>query len=241
MAEAFSVSDAEWAAMCAEPSGTWLMPVSGWPAVPKTSSRGLRFFAHHPGYPGVLPTPESYAHTRLKIDIARAARTLGFQANLEVRGQAPSGAEWIADVLVDAEDAGRTAFEVQLSSQHLNDFRSRTERYERSGIRCCWVVSERSVGGRLAKAIVHENKEWNRANGVFQADVAELLVLSVPLDAKSAYHFDPLFLRIGRGRLMRRLLIEEAVEGVLRGAPRWERPCWHWDAESGLPFVRRDV
>ncbi|OWK25535.1 hypothetical protein AJ87_08930 [Rhizobium yanglingense] len=71
MMEAFSMTDEAWGIACQAPSGAILMPRTGWPAVPKVSIRGLRFFAHHPGCPDKLPAPESYAHTRLKIDIAR--------------------------------------------------------------------------------------------------------------------------------------------------------------------------
>lgn len=52
--EAFSATDEQWAVISAAARGSMLMPGSAWPAVPKTSIRGLRFFAHHPRYPGPL-------------------------------------------------------------------------------------------------------------------------------------------------------------------------------------------
>lgn len=229
MAEAFSVTDAEWDAICTSPRGTWLMPHSDWPAVPKTSIRGLRFFAHHPGYSGTLPKPESYAHTRLKIDIVKAARAAGFRAELEVRGHDPLGAEWIADVLVFTGNGERIAFEVQLSSQHLRDFRAQTERYRRSGVRCCWVLSDQTVGLRLSKAIINENMEFYRVHGEFQSDLEELMLFGVGLEGKDTYPAERPLLRFSRGRQIRRIQMEEAIEGVVKGYPRWERPNWHWN------------
>jgi hypothetical protein len=93
--EAFSLTDDEWNAVCHDPIGTWVMPKTNWPAIPKVSIRGLRFFAHKSGYPHPLPKPKSYAHTRLQIDIVNAARSLGYKANLEVDGTTPQGEGWI--------------------------------------------------------------------------------------------------------------------------------------------------
>lgn len=230
-AEAFSATDAEWAAICAAPRGTWLMPRSAWPAVPKTSIRGLRFFAHQPGYSGILSKPESYAHTRLKIDIVKAARALGYRAELEVAGNDPDGSEWIADALVYGAE-GRIAFEVQLSSQHLRDFRARTQRYRNSEVRCCWIVSDIPVGARLSKAIAYENMDYYRANGDFQADLEDLLLFGVPLERKDTYPTERPTLRFSRGRQIRHMKMEEAIEGVLKGYPRWERPSWHWKSSD---------
>ncbi|NIJ64305.1 hypothetical protein FHR20_001236 [Sphingomonas leidyi] len=232
MAEAFSITDAEWNGMRAAPRGTWLMPRTDWPAVPKTSIRGLHFFAHHPGYSGILPKPESYAHTRLKIDIVKAARNLGYRAELEVAGCDSEGAEWIADVLVTLGDGKRMAFEVQLSSQHLRDFRARTERYQRSDVRCCWVISNKPVDTRLSKAIRYENADFYRAHGEIQSDVEELIILGVGLEGKDSYPDERPQLRFSRGKQIRRMEMEEAVDGVLRGLPRWERPNWHWNTPA---------
>ena len=229
-AEAFSVDDAEWSAICAAPRGTWLMPRSAWPAVAKTSIRGLRFFAHHPGYTGILPKPESYAHTRLKVDIVKAARNLGYHAQVEVAGSDPDGATWIADALVTSSDGARVAFEVQLSTQHLRDFRARTERYQRSGVRCCWLMSNEPVSARLTKAIAYENMDYYRAHGLFQGDEEALLHFGVSLHDKDTYPDERPLLRFGRGHLLKRLQMEEAIEGILKGLPRWERPDWHWGA-----------
>ena len=226
--EAFSTSDTRWEELCAAPHGTLLMPRSAWPAVPKTSIRGLRFFAHHPGYTGLLPKPESYAHTRLKVDIVKAARALGYHAELEAVGYSLDGTEWIADVLVTKPNGNRTAFEVQLSSQHLRDFRSRTERYRRSNVECCWVISNRPVDRRLSTALAQENMDFYHKHGEFQSDTEELILFGVSLDDKNSYPAETPQFRFSRGPQMRNMPIQEAIQGMLQGAPLWRRPRWYW-------------
>ncbi|PRY76038.1 hypothetical protein CLV80_110124 [Yoonia maritima] len=228
--EAFSVSDLEWDALCNAQTGTVLMPRSKWPAVPKTSSRGLRFFAHNVGFSGNPPKPESYAHTRLKIDILKAARSLGYTADLEVAGSTPDGNQWIADVLVTLPNGNKTAFEVQLSSQHLNDFRLRTKRYRESSVKCCWIISEEPVGNHLRKAIFNENFEYNQAHIELQVDDEDLLTFGVTLKDKSTYPDSCPTLRFGRGQEIRRMSLQDAIDGFLKGCPIWRRPTWYWQA-----------
>jgi hypothetical protein len=226
--EAFSVADAEWEALCSAPRGAILMPHSDWPAVPKTSIRGLRFFAHQPGFTGALPKPESYAHTRLKIDIVKAARFLDYDANVEIGGNTPDGEAWKADALVTLPTGKKWAFEVQLSSQHLDDFRLRTERYRRSSVECCWINSESPVGNRLAKALCHENINFYRTHGQFQADAEDLICLGVQLQNKDSYPEELPLLRFGRGAERRRMPISEAIDGIIKGFAHWRRPIWRW-------------
>lgn len=230
--ESFSLSDEAWAIFCAAPRGTLLMPVSSWPAVPKTSIRGLRFFAHHRGYTGIPPKPESYAHTRLKIDVVKAARALGYQAEMEVCGSDPVGDEWRADVLVTSPEGRRMAFEIQLSSQHLCDFRARTERYQRSSIECCWIISEKLVAIRLMKALVYENRNYYLPHGELQADTEDLMLLGVQLTNKETYPDEPPHLRFSRGSEQRLLPIHVAIKGIMTGIPQWRRPRWYWGQTS---------
>jgi len=227
--EAFSTTDSEWAQICAAQKGAFLMPRSAWPAVAKTSIRGLRFFSHYPGYPGTLPAPESYAHTRLKIDIVRALRAQGFTANLEVHGTAPEGDDWVADVLALSADGSRVAFEVQLSSQHLGDFRSRSDRYARSNVRVCWFISEKPVAWRLTKALCYENREYSRLHGHLVGDCKEIVPFAIQLEGKADYP-DPLpNVRFGRGPHLQRLTLPQAVTGMMSGRPTWKMPDWTWE------------
>lgn len=227
--EAFSVSDTEWRELCTGSKGSILMPRSNWPAVPKTSIRGLRFFAHHPGYPGSLPKPESYAHTRLKIDIVKAARSLGYQADIEVVGNSPEGEQWIADTLITQNNGHRTVFEVQLSSQDLRDFRLRTERYRRSSVDCVWIASEKPVATRLAKALVNDHIDYKRAYGQCQSQEEALILFGVLLPNKDEYPDEAPSLRFAVGKQIRRMSLSEAIDGTLKGSPRWRQPEWCWE------------
>jgi hypothetical protein len=226
--EAFSDDDDSWAALCAAPKGAILMPRTNWPAVAKTSIRGLRFFAHHSGYPGTLPAPESYNHTRLKIDIAMALRSLGFNANVEVPGAAPDGAEWVADVLAEAHDGSKVAFEIQFSSQHRDQFRKRSERYVKSDIRVCWFMPEKPVALRITKALAYQNLAYYKQHKEFLVDCEEIVPFTLGIEGKTNYP-DPLPpVRFGRGRYRNQLTLNEAVAGMMIGMPRWELPDWNW-------------
>lgn len=227
--EAFSVTDAEWSALCALPKGAMTMPLTRWPAVAKTSIKGLRFFAHYSGYPGVLPTPESYNHTRLKIDVVRMLRALGYVANVEVPGSTPAGEAWVADVLAEDREGGLVAFEIQFSSQHLKDFRARTERYKRSNVRVCWIMPEKPVAWRITKAIINENVDYYRAHGRMVADCEEIIPFVHPIVGKDDYP-DPLpSIRFGRGHHLKHLSLAETVHGMMVGRPTWEMPDWKWE------------
>lgn len=226
--EAFSLPDLAWDALSTVPKGTILMPGTSWPAVAKTSIRGLRFFSHYPGYPNPLPEPESYAHTRLKIDVVKALRAEGWKADVEVRGRSPDGAEWIADVLAEDEDGRKFAFEIQLSSQHLDDFLLRTDRYKRSSVSVCWVMSWKPVELRLQKALLYANRDYNRKHERFMCDSPLIMPLRVDLPSKSAYPEVPIGVTIGRGPYLKKLSLGEAVSGVMKGHPRWDEPDWKW-------------
>ncbi|TYB84223.1 competence protein CoiA family protein [Oceaniovalibus sp. ACAM 378] len=230
MAEAFSAPDSVWQDICQSPAGTWLMPQTDWPATPKTSIRGLRFFAHRPGYPDKLPAPESYAHTRLKIEIALALRRTGYQADLEVSGQTPNGDAWIADVLARRKDDKLIAFEIQFSSQHLADFRSRTMRYSQSSVSVCWFMPHKPVANRLGKALCYENQAYYKEHGVFVADCEEIIPFWFDIKGKDEYPDQSPEIHFGRGQYNRRLTIDEAVEGMIEGKPYWQYPHWNWRA-----------
>ncbi len=233
--EAFSLTDEEWNTIWNDPIGTWLMPKTNWPAIPKVSIRGLRFFAHKSGYPLPLPKPKSYAHTRLQIDIVQAARSLGFKANLEVDGCCPDGTSWIADVLAESETGRKIVFEVQLSSQHLRDFKMRTEKYRLSGVSVCWLLPEKTVGMRLMKSIIYENEDYYRKNGMFLADCETLITFGLSISGKDKDSYPSPFppLRFGRGQYIKRLELKEVIHGMMSDFPSWQEPDWIWNDKTG--------
>ena len=114
------------------------MPCCARLAVPKTSSRGLFFFAH--ARIGECTTaPESAEHLYLKTLIAQTAKRIGWMVATERRGESPDGDPWIADVYCEKEGV-KFALEIQLSPQTLDETARRQKVYEESGIRCVWFV-----------------------------------------------------------------------------------------------------
>lgn len=229
--EAFSLSEGDWEKICGEPKGTYLMPATQWPAVPKVSINGLRFFAHYNGFGGLKPEPESYAHTRLKIDIVKAARSLGYIANCEMDGEAPDGAAWRADVLVTDSKGQKTAFEVQLSGQTLRDFRRRTKRYGASNVKCCWILPHKQGSSRLnafSRAILNENRNYLKETGLYQVSDEHLLTLWVTLENKDTYPTITPELHLDGSLPAKIMPMHEAIDGILQNKPRWERPYWRW-------------
>ena len=112
-----------------------LMPC-GVRAVPKTSSAGLRFFAHlRRGTCTKQHKPETEEHRRLKVELLLGCRDAGWEAEPEVDADDDT---WRADVL--AERAGRrVAFEVQWTRQSVSQTEIRQAAYARDGVRCVWL------------------------------------------------------------------------------------------------------
>ena len=229
--EAFAVDADEWAKMCAEPLGTYIMPKTDWPALLKESIRGLRFFAHYSGYKGEKPENETYAHTRLKIDVVKAARKLGYEADLEVCGESPDGLKWRADVLVTDRNGQQTAFEIQMSSQTLAEYRRRTECYTFSGVRCCWVLMYK-LGSKklhhLEHAIHCENQEFCKETGLIQVEDDRLITLRVMLDGTDTYPEKRPTLFLRQHFPIEHLQMPEAIDRVVQNKLHWARPYWRW-------------
>ncbi|KAA3442115.1 hypothetical protein C7I87_32270 [Mesorhizobium sp. SARCC-RB16n] len=154
---------------------------------------------------------------------------MGFRAELEVWGTDGAGAEWIADVLVFLTDGRQVAVEVQLSSQHLDHFLARTQRYQRSGVRCCWIMSERPVAWRLTKTLIYKNSQYHRETGEYLCDCEELVLFAIELAGKDTYPDVLPLIRFGRGQHIKWMALTEAIAGMLHGYPSWQLPDWHWE------------
>lgn len=107
-------------------------------AIPKVSSLGLKYFAHHPksGCDLHETGPETVEHHMAKAVLANAARQAGWNAEIEV--VSPTR-DWIADVMISRGEQ-RIALEVQWSPQRTEDILARTRRYESSGVGCRWFL-----------------------------------------------------------------------------------------------------
>lgn len=138
LVEAWHYDRGQWTELQATYRDRDLRMTCGMPAIPKTSPRGLRFFAHTAGENcGLhLSGPETAEHQAAKRVLADAARAAGWEATVEAVNEDRT---WIADVLI--EHAGvRVALEVQWSPQPEGVFGSRSARYEADGVRCTWFT-----------------------------------------------------------------------------------------------------
>ncbi|MGA3229804.1 MAG: competence protein CoiA family protein [Candidatus Binatus sp.] len=144
----FQLSDDEWTGLRANYRNMHLsMRCCSRAAIPKVSSLGTRFFAHRSR--GACQTaPESPEHLKAKFVIAQSARAVGWRASTEESGSDADGNPWTADVLCIRGKA-KVAFEVQLSPQSLEDYEARQKRYERTGIRCLWLMRLRRNSSAL--------------------------------------------------------------------------------------------
>ncbi|WP_128819334.1 competence protein CoiA family protein [Streptomyces sp. S063] len=99
------------------------------------------------------------AHHLLKLELARAARTAGWMAELEVSG--PDG-RWRADVLASTATRRRVSLEAQLASITAAENRARTERMGADGVRAYWF-SDRSripwLGAVPSMRLVREGQD----------------------------------------------------------------------------------
>lgn len=134
------MSDEQWSqakAVGKQDEERLLVGYSRLPGFARTSSLGLRHFAHRKGYAPDYEWSESAEHLSLKAELVRAIAEQGWNVDTEV----PSGPEreWIADVLAE-QDGQRIAFEVQWSKQSAAEYVRRTQRYADAGIECVWFV-----------------------------------------------------------------------------------------------------
>lgn len=119
-----------------------VMPCCKNQGIPKTSKLGNYFFAH--GFRGECSSlPESLEHIYIKTLIAKAAIEAGWEVTTEFAGETPEGEKWIADVFCQKRKA-RLALEIQCSSQTEVQTRFRQIRYDKSGVRCCWFLSDKT-------------------------------------------------------------------------------------------------
>lgn len=116
--------------------GDYLMPCCGTPAIPKTSVRGVQFFAHLSDECDTAP--ETQWHIEGKAAVLAALESIGLIGASEVSGGVP-GDEWQADTLFESEGR-KIAIELQRSYQTVDNFIARQERYARHSVECYWLT-----------------------------------------------------------------------------------------------------
>lgn len=215
--ESVNLSPDAWTRLKVRYRETGLTMTCGQPGVPKTSPRGMQFFAHKAGANCALHEsgPETPEHLTAKAILAETARRLGWTATIEY--PAPDRS-WIADVLVERGPV-RMALEVQWSAQSNREFHRRQQRYEAAGIACRWLVGPRN---------------WQQVDGVpaWRLDgKADALTLELP-DPQGVPTALPLTTGIElllEGAI--RPFIEVIVTGVLLTTAMtkcWQASCGRW-------------
>ncbi len=123
------LSDTEWQVL--KGSRCLRMPCCDTVGYPRTSRGGIRHFAHSPGS-HCGGKGESSEHLAAKAEIVRACHEVGWDVQSEFAGDT-----WRADVYA-TRGRHQVAFEVQWSSQTLEETRMRQAAYG-SSVKCCWL------------------------------------------------------------------------------------------------------
>lgn len=142
--EAWSLTDGDWLDLRETYREKGLTMTCGQLGVPvDMKGSGTRFFRHKTLACGLHEGgQESMEHLKTKMLVAEVARSLGWEATIEA--PAPDRS-WIADVLLQKGDL-KLAIEVQWAAQTEQEFHRRTERYERDGLVCHWLVGPKNHG-----------------------------------------------------------------------------------------------
>ncbi len=112
------------------------MPCCPSPAIPKTSSNGLPFFAHY--HDECATAPETKWHREAKALIVANLAVLGLECREEVISERTTAA-WRADTYFEVEGR-RLVIELQRSYQHLEEFLRRQQRYVDAGVENYWLL-----------------------------------------------------------------------------------------------------
>lgn len=113
-------------------------------AIPKTSMRFTRFFAHQNGE--CATAPETVWHKTAKKFIINQLSKKGITAVQE-----KIGFEWIADIYFEIDDK-KYAIEIQRSPQTLPTYLERQEKYNNSDVEAIWLLKH-SRYKTISKAI----------------------------------------------------------------------------------------
>jgi len=129
------ISDKEWEVFKNQKPSI-VLPNCGHSAFMRKSKLGTKHFVHKTAKTCNCLS-ETWQHLLAKTEIVKACYKAGYDAKTEV-----SGVDWRADVLATRQTNKKLikiAFEVQWSCQSLEETQARQARYERDGIRCCWL------------------------------------------------------------------------------------------------------
>lgn len=152
------IPSTEWSALKKGSSvGDFLMPCCQTPAIPKTSVRGVQFFAHLND--DCDTAPETQWHIEGKSAVLAALEAIGLAGASEVRGGV-LGDEWQADTLFEFEGR-KIAIELQRSYQTVDDYIARQERYARHKVECYWLTRRTNLSAvTKVTGLLRRKREW---------------------------------------------------------------------------------
>lgn len=124
-------------------------------------------FAHHPGEAELcrklgFHTDESPQHHYLKDQLARAAKSAGWEAELEVPGEGCR-----ADVVVSKKGASSRVLEAQISPLGEKDALERSERYARSFGQPTWTHTRPRPWSKKVESLRVDDEMVNVVDGIY--------------------------------------------------------------------------
>lgn len=130
-------------------------------AIPKTSMRFTRFFAHQNGE--CATAPETVWHKTAKKFIINQLSKKGITAVQE-----KIGSEWIADIYFEVNDK-KYAIEIQRSPQTLPTYLERQQKYNNSNVETIWLLKHsryktitKAIGYYILKNVYNNKFPSNR-------------------------------------------------------------------------------
>lgn len=131
---------------------------------------------------------ETWKHLLAKTEIVRVCQQFSYDAKTEV-----SGSDWRADVLATKTDRGqliKLAFEVQWSPQTLEETVARQAKYQRDGIRCCWLFRQLPTSPDFTCQDLPMFRLWLDSNDTLMVNAStKTLTLSEFIAALLSRHF----------------------------------------------------
>jgi hypothetical protein len=224
----FDFSESEWNLLKSSyPQARLTMKCCGAPAVPKTSHLGTQFFAHQQNSCG--EGRETLEHIMCKQLVVKGARDAGWKALPECAGEDADGNKWVADVLC-LKGQSKVAFEIQLAAQAFGDYKNRTIRYAKSGVRCLWLI-RRSRRFSIARQMIIDRIGKTGHSDIIGCypDRHDMPLFQVDVtDRECIYVVFPL--RQGRGPYD--LPLDVFTCGFLSGRLLFKDGLWLWGAED---------
>lgn len=194
------------------------------PAIPKTSQLGTQFFAHKSDACG--EGVESAEHILCKELVVKGAKRADWHASPEEPGIDKESNTWVADVLCSNGDQN-IVFEVQLASQTFAEYKRRNLRYEKSGVRCIWLIERKRKHPIAEQMILDRINSKNRKDAInHYPDREDMPVFQVDMsERENIFVFFPWH----HGRGPYQIPLEEFAFGVLSEKMAFKDGRWCWN------------